>query len=1060
MRKKREESGWDSAGRELSHFLPVEFRLVAGEVLLKFGVILILILPGLFDAPLVAQTKSAVDRQVGHDFWGFKDNAPQGTSSFAQTIDGFLWLGTPIGLYRFDGTRFELFHSPFGNELLSTNILALFAPPSGGLWIGYTFGGFSFLNDGRITNYGRELASPTGSVYSFAQNANGVLWAATTSGLWKFDRSHWQHLGPESNLPSGPIREARSDQDGTLWTLFGWQGAAQATKLAYLRPGSSQFQTAATDRHVLGFTLDADGKVVTSPESKQLFDKSRGDSGDLPSAYPVLRNGSLQIVDRAQSVWIIPQEPIVLRLVVSEGIADALNKASPRNSETYNLNPNTLAKLVDREGNIWFGEQNGVHRFFYSPLIRQELPKNEGSYFTVTADDQGAVWITAGGDNAKLFRVANDQVESRKFTGSGSVQFAYYGPDKTVWLGRANGLWRLVDGSWIRVDLPKEMVNQSAFLQTITQDHRGGMWVSFGRHGLYCLADGVWTSYGGREDLPKTGVVIEFTDSLGRVWFGYTKSQLAVLDGDHVQVFGPNDGIRVGNIASIYGRGSEIWIGGEFGLQQFDHGRFHNIQATDNELLRGISGIVETANGDLWLNGLGGIFHVGQSEIAEALKNPAYQVKGEHFGPREGLPGFPFQLRPLNTAIEGNDGRLWFATSGGVVWLDPARPEKNVLPPPITIQSVSADDKSYPLGSTLKFPAHTSSVQISYAAISLSDPAAVHFRYKLQESDKDWHEVASASPVSYRNLAPGYYHFSVAATDTNGVWSNRVATTEFAILPAFYQTRWFLVLCVAVTLTALYLLYLLRLRQVAHQFRVRMDERLNERTRIARELHDTLLQSFQGLLLRLLSVSNALPELPATAEAKHRLNSVIDLAEQAVTEGRDAVQGLRSSTILSSDFASALNALGAELATVGGDKSLPTFHVAVEGAPRELKPILRDEAYRIAGEALRNAFRHAQAHRVDVTIRYDEQQLAVRVHDDGKGIDPETLAAKGRAGHWGLRGMRERASKIGAKLELGSQPGAGTEMELKIPGATAYQSRRAWGNWFSSWGSSDIDIQS
>ena len=574
---------------------------------------------------------------------------------------------------------------------------------------------------------------------------------------------------------------------------------------------------------------------------------------------------------------------------------------------------------------------------------------------------------------------------------------------------------------------------------------------------MYRLADGVWTSYGGREDLPKTGVVIEFTDSLGRVWFGYTKSQLAVLDGDHVQVFSPNDGVRVGNITAIYGRGSEIWIGGEFGLQQFDHGRFHTIQATDDELLRGISGIVETANGDLWLHGLGGIFHVRRPEIAEALKNSAYQVKGEHFGMREGLPGYPAQLRPLKTAIEGTDGRIWFATTGGVVWLDPARPEKSVPPPPVTIQTISADDRNYVLGSALKFPAHTSSVQINYAAISLSDPTAVHFRYKLQESDKDWHEVASASPVSYRNLAPGSYHFSVMPTDTNGVWSDKVATAEFAILPAFYQTRWFLVLCIVAVLGALYLLYLFRLRQVAHQFRVRMDERVNERTRIARELHDTLLQSFQGLLLVLQSGINLLPDRPDVA--RERLQGAIDQAEQAITEGRDAVQGLRSSTMLSSDFAAALNTLGTELASVGGNQSPPAFHVEVEGKPRELTPVLRDEIYQIAGEALRNAFRHANAHSVEVAVRYDEQQLTLRVHDDGRGIGPETFEAKGRAGHWGLPGMRERARKIGALLELWSRPEAGTQVELKIPGAIAYQSRRARGNWFSPRRSSDIDTQ-
>jgi len=1001
-----------------------------------FKLSLILVLVGLCRPPLFAQTKSEANLQVGHDFWGFKDNAPQGTAALAQTSDGFLWLGSPTGLYRFDGTRFELFHSPFGDRLPSTNIEALFAPASGGLWIGYVFGGFSFLKDGRVTDYGLEIATPTGTVLNFTQYADGALWAATTSGLWKFDQSHWQHIGSESSLPAGPIREAGFDHDGTLWILGGTTLSIQPAKLAYLRPGSSQFQR--VEAEVTGyFTLDADGRVVTSPESRELYDKTSGAPADRPGAYPVHSGSTAAIVDRNNSVWILTQ--IVRRVAASERVAEALDQASPSHSETYNLDPNLPgAKLVDREGNIWFGEQIGVHRFFYSPLIRQELPTNEGSYFAVAADDQGAVWITAGGDNGKLFHVANGQVESRNSPG-GQVGFTFRSPDKTVWLGGLGVLWRLVSGSLVRVAAPKEMADQAAYLQTITQDNSGGMWVSFGRRGLYRLADGVWTSYGGRTDLPKTGVVIEFTDRLGRVWFGYTKSELAVLDGDHVQVFGPKDGIRVGNITAIYGRGSEIWIGGEFGLQQFDHGRFHTIQATDDELLRGISGIVETANGDLWLNGLGGIFHLRPSEISEALKNPGYQVKGEHFGTREGLPGFAFQLRPLNTAVEGTDGRLWFATSGGVVWLDPASPKKNLPPPPITIQSIAADDKSYPLGSELRFPAHTSSVQIGYAAISLADPTAVRFRYKLQESDKDWHEVPSANPVSYRNLAPGSYHFSVMATETNGVWSDKVATAEFGILPAFYQTRWFLALCIAAALGALYLLYLLHLRRVAQRFQARMDER----TRIARDLHDTLLQSFQGHLLLLASVSKDLRKSPGNDEIKNRLNSVIDQAAQAVTEGRDAVQGLRSSTMRSGDLGSALKTLGPELAAADGNPSTTAFHVEVEGTPRELKPIVRDEVYRISGEALRNAFRHAQAHRVEVAVHYGEQQLTVRIRDDGKGISSEVLEAKGRAGHWGLQGMRERARTLGGQLELWSCAESGTEVELRVPAANAYQSSRA-----------------
>jgi signal transduction histidine kinase len=301
--------------------------------------------------------------------------------------------------------------------------------------------------------------------------------------------------------------------------------------------------------------------------------------------------------------------------------------------------------------------------------------------------------------------------------------------------------------------------------------------------------------------------------------------------------------------------------------------------------------------------------------------------------------------------------------------------------------------------------------------------------------------------VSYRNLAPGSYHFRVNATDTNGVWSDKVATAEFAILPAFYQTAWFLLLCVVAVLTALYMFYLLRLRQVSHQFHVRMNERVNERTRIARELHDTLLQTFQGLLLQLHAVSKTFGTSPD--DARRRLDRAIDQAEHAIIEGRDAVQGLRSSTLLTNDLSAALSSLGQELAPTAAHSLGQGFHLEVEGTPRELHPILRDDVYRIAGEAMRNAFRHADAHRIEVTLRYEEQRLIVRVRDDGKGIRAEVLEQEQKAGHWGLQGMRERARRVGAELELSSRPGSGTEVELSLPASKAYQSSQAGKNWFS-----------
>jgi PAS domain S-box-containing protein len=764
----------------------------------------------------LGQTPPSVNIKVGHDSWTFQQGAPADVVCLAQTNDGFLWLGSPNGLFRFDGMRFEPFSSPFGDRLLSNNLYSLFAPPSGGLWIGYTFGGFSFLDKGRVTNY----ASGIGSVYGFAQDRDGIVWAGTSTGLWRFDHSTWQNVGVEWNAPAERVMQVGFDSEGILWALV---GGFEATKdLIYLIPGTGHFKTASRNLSVNGFTWKPDRTILTAPVAPRVSDSAEGSAERLP-VFPATRN--LQIVDRNNSVWIsLWDKPVVMRLP-KDNLRDVQNEASPAISETYNINPSQMAQLVDREGNIWFGDTRGIHRFFYTPLIRQEFPQEASEQdFAVVADDHGAVWVSFGSYGASvkanLYHVLGGKAEHRLPQVSLSSSFSYRAPDKTFWFSGERCLWHLVGSEFVRVNLPPEVVNEFGFLQTITADRQGGIWVSFGRHGLYRLANGSWIPYGGRDDLTKTGTYLmtAFTDSLGRVWFGYAKSQLAVLDGDRVRRFGPSDDLQVGNITAIYGRGPKIWIGGEFGLEQFDQGSFHKIAAVDDQWLRGISGVVETPEGDLWLNAISGIFHIRKAEISEALKDSAYRVKGEHFGIREGLSGIANQLRPLPTAIEGTDGRLWFALHNGVVWLDPtAYSEKRMVPPPITIQSVSADDKGYAPDPRLSLPAHTSSVQISYTAVSLSDPEAIRFRYKLQETDEDWHEAAAATPVTYRNLPPGSYHFSVEASDTNGDWSGAPANLAFTIQPAFYQTAWFRSLVVFLFLAALTGLYRRRLRQLERQ---------------------------------------------------------------------------------------------------------------------------------------------------------------------------------------------------------------------------------------------------
>jgi signal transduction histidine kinase/ligand-binding sensor domain-containing protein len=930
------------------------------------------------DLPALEPPAGGGNWQVVHDTWTFRDGAPENVTSLAQTSDGYLWVASTSGLYRFDGRQFEAFHSISGDQLLSTNLYCLFAPATGGLWVTYTFGGASFVDNGRVKNYGGKFEANSGSIVSMIQDKDGVMWAVSvSSGLWRLAQSDWEHLGDEWNVAIKSASDLGLDRDGDLW-------------------------------------VSGDGKVLRLRRGSRRFEVVRDNLGTYPRRY---------------------------------GLS---------------------GRLLDREGSFWFAGLKGIDRFFYSPLVNQELPEGGGS-LAVAEDDEGGFWIGSGVGSGKLYRVVNGEAKFLREANSWHLSFAYRGLDGSVWLGASGGglwhetrshrapvgkterwykvrkeLWDFTGRDWEEISLPAEAADLERYLQAITEDRQGGMWVSLGRHGLYRMADGVWTAYGGRKDIPTSGIVSEFTDSLGRVWFGYTKNQIAVLDGDTVRVFGPDDGLQVGNVTAIQGRSAKVWIGGEMGIAQFDAGRFKSIHAATDDWLKGISGIVETANGDLWLNGLSGVFHIRQAELAEALKDPAYQVKGDHFGRQEGLPGFATQIRPLPTAVEGSDGRIWFAVTNGVVWVDPNHAEKSVHPPPISIQSVYADDRSYELTPALKFPAHTSSVQINYGAVSLSNPAAIRFRYKLREADRDWHLATAASPVIYRNLAPGSYHFAVNASDTNGQWGDKIASVEFSILPAFYQTTTFRLLSAMAFLALLGVLYQMRLKQLARQFNARLEERVGERIRIARELHDTLLQSFQALLLRFQSVSNRLP----IGESKERLDDAIDEAAQAIAEGRDAVQGLRSSTTVTNDLAAAVNALGLELAANPLEQNSPGFEVDVEGKSRDLHPILRDEVYRIVGEALRNAFRHAKATRIEVEIHYDTHELRLRVRDNGRGIEPEVRRGDGRAGHFGLHGMRERAKLIGGNLELWSNVGSGTEVELTIPASTAYARpaahRRAW----------------
>jgi len=389
-------------------------------------------------------------------------------------------------------------------------------------------------------------------------------------------------------------------------------------------------------------------------------------------------------------------------------------------------------------------------------------------------------------------------------------------------------------------------------------------------------------------------------------------------------------------------------------------------------------------------------------------------------------------------ASKSPDGRLWFVNDSILQVIDPGHLEGNGTPPAVHIEQITADRKIYwdnSLGnkfSNLRLPALVRDLEIDYTALSLVAPEKIRFKYKLEGRDRDWQDVGNRRQAFYSDLSPRNYRFRVLACNNSGVWNEAGAFFDFSIAPAYYQNAWFRASCMAVFLAMLWALYRYRLHQIAQQFNARLDER----TRIARELHDTLLQSFHGLLFRFQAARNMLPR--RLEEAIEALDGALDTAEQAIAEGRDAIQDIRSGPAVQNDLAQLLTATGQELArSQEVDHDPATFRVTVEGERQDLSPMAQDEVYRIAREVLRNAFRHARARQIEAEIRYDDRSLRLRIRDDGKGIDPKLLDA-GRDGHWGLPGMRERAEQIGARLDIWSEVGVGTEVDLRIPGAVAY----------------------
>ena len=579
-----------------------------------------------------------------------------------------------------------------------------------------------------------------------------------------------------------------------------------------------------------------------------------------------------------------------------------------------------------------------------------------------------------------------------------SVFSVYRSHDGSVWAGTlSGGVSKFEDQRFTNYTTANGLASDT--VSSILETRNGEMWFATSR-GLSSLSNGQWRTYSTGDGLPSESVNCLFEDSSGALWIG-TSNGLAVSSANRFQV-------------------PSAWPGA---------------------LRDPVLGLAEDKRGWLWIATSNHVLQARRDKLAKGTLG-ASDVRA--YGAADGLLSSE-GINRSRSVVADSDGRIWFSLGRGISVVDPSHMPDSSAPSIAHVEAVLADDLLISATGPVRVPPSPKRIAFAYTALSLASPERIRFRYIVDGFDRKWSAPVATREAVYTNLPPGSYRFRVIASNSSGVWNEAGASLEFSVLPAFYETNWFRALCGAAFLLLLWGIYRLRVRQLQHQFAIGLEARVNERTRIARELHDTLLQSLQGLMLHFQTGIDLLPGRPV--EARKTLEIAVDRADQAINEGRDAVQGLRTSAVEANDLVSAVRILGEELGAADTNQNSVVFEVKVEGVPRNLHPILRDEGYQIAAEALRNAFRHAHAQRIEVEILYGERWLRLRVRDDGKGIDPKFLGGHGRAKHYGLHGMRERAKLVGGKLAVWSKLDSGTEVDLSIPASTAYATsyrRRSW----------------
>ena len=952
----------------------------------------------------------ALNPEVGlaeykHVIWRTGDQGLTGHAySVAQSEDGYLWVGTTAGLFRFDGVRFS------EEEDAPNSLVNIYRSTDGSLW----FSGFSGTNKGlvRLKDQKAETIDSGARVRAITEDEKGIIWYS------------------KSNPQAGT-------QEICSWV----QGSRPRCVRSpfYLGVVICSYAGAIWSGSDTGLIRLRDGKFTLLPIAG-LVPHTNGVGALLPDGQGGLLIGSDAFgLKRLRDDTLMP--------VMLGGMDGSRFPA--------------LSLFKDHRGSVWVGTGNdGIYRI-YNDRVDHYAPAADSTkvVYQITEDHEGSIWfVTNAGletfSDRRVMTVADhDNFHSDEVDGVSVAK------DGTLWVAGLGTLMTLRPGTH-RFETPT-VVPPKTQITSIFEDHTGAMWV--GVNDSLTRLEGDRTSPLKFDTGAPLGMIVSVAeDRAFNLWVVSLGPPRQILKIDprtlHVTpspnlplasrvAADPADGIYVaalnGDLVHVDSLGRQVvyphpeghseripqlsvavdgavYVSTNFGLEILRNGKIQVLDTRNGLPCKVLYDVIFDRYGNLWLYMQCGVVRIARDDLARWMNDPSAVVPTMLLDAEDGADAFD---APFGGSARTPDGVLWFANSSTLQKINPDSIVRAGKSPPVHIEEFTADGKHYATDEPIKLPPLSGNIQIDYAGLSFVAPGKVRFRYKLDGFDGAWNDAGPRRQAFYTTLPPGNYRFHVIASDNNGVWNDVGASLSFELTAAFHQTVWFKLLCALVTLALLWLILQARVRQVANKVRLRQSIQYTERLRIARQLHDSLLQNMQGLMLRFSSAARAVPhELPI----RRVMEELLDQSDDVIAEARHSIQDLREREKRSLELAQEITALGQELESDG------SVTVLTNGMPYELNSDTHENVLLIVREAMLNSFKHANARVLEVQIDYRTTEFNVSVRDDGRGIDEKVLKS-GREGHWGLRGMRERAAAIHGRLRILSKVGAGTEVEIAVP---------------------------